>query len=125
MELNNYPHFYLADDGRLCFMGQHCPGFPRVLYAALIHLGYDGDAPIYHCRLSRVHNLDRCKVSVIIPFDRAEPWSGSVISSKPDTSVEMMAHITLTSSCEDRLTATATLPIALLLIWNQQNSVWQ
>jgi hypothetical protein len=35
-------------------MGQHCPRFPRVLYDALIHLGYEGDALIYHCRLSRV-----------------------------------------------------------------------
>jgi hypothetical protein len=49
MELNDYPHFYLIDDGRLCFRGQHCPGFPRVLYDAPIHLGYDGDAPVYRC----------------------------------------------------------------------------
>jgi hypothetical protein len=46
MELNDYPHFNLAKDGTLCSMGQHCPGFPRVLYDALIHLGYDGDAPV-------------------------------------------------------------------------------
>jgi hypothetical protein len=31
MELNDYPHFDLAKDGRLCSMGQHCPGFLRVL----------------------------------------------------------------------------------------------
>jgi hypothetical protein len=49
MELNDYPHFYLTDDGILCFRGQHCPGFPRVLYDAPIHLGYDGDAPVYRC----------------------------------------------------------------------------
>jgi hypothetical protein len=49
MELNDYPHFVLAEDGTLCSMGQHCLGFPRVLYNALIHLGYDGDAPVYHC----------------------------------------------------------------------------
>jgi hypothetical protein len=36
MELNDYPHFYLAEDGRLCSMGHHCPGLPRVLYDALI-----------------------------------------------------------------------------------------
>jgi hypothetical protein len=95
-------------------MGQHCPGFPRVLYDALIHLGYDGDAPIYRCRLSRVHDLDRCEVSVMIPFDPARPWSGSVIDSEPDTGIEIMAHIALTSLCEDRLTATAALPITLL-----------
>jgi hypothetical protein len=47
------------------------------------------------------------------PFDPTEPWSGSIIGSKPDTSVELMAHIALTSLCEDRLAATAALPIAL------------
>jgi hypothetical protein len=49
MELNDYPHFDLTEDGRLCSTGQHCPRFPRVLYDALIHFGYDGDAPVYHC----------------------------------------------------------------------------
>jgi hypothetical protein len=49
MELNDYPHFDLTENGRLCSMGQHCPGFSRVLYDTLIRLGYDGDAPVYHC----------------------------------------------------------------------------
>jgi hypothetical protein len=124
MELNDYPHFYLIDDGRLCSTDQHCLGFPRVLYDALIHLGYYGDAPVYCCRLSRAHDLDRCEASVTIPFDPTEPWSGSVISREPDTGVEMMAHITLTSLCEDHLTATAALPIALLPIRDQENPVW-
>jgi hypothetical protein len=110
MELNDYPHFDLAEDRRLCSMGQHCSGFLRVLYDTLIRLGYDGDAPVYHCRLSRVHDLDRCEVSVMIPFDPARPWSGSVINSEPDTGIEMMAHIALTSLRDDRLTATAALP---------------
>jgi hypothetical protein len=118
MELNKYLHFYLAEDGRLCSTGQHCPGFPRVLYDTLIRLGYDGDAPVYRYRLSRVHGLDKCKVSVMIPFDPAEPWSGPIIGSEPDTGVEMMAHIAFTSLCEDRLAATAALHIMLLPIWN-------
>jgi hypothetical protein len=42
MELNDYPQFFLVEDGRLCSMGQHYPGFPKVLYDALLHLGYDG-----------------------------------------------------------------------------------
>jgi hypothetical protein len=125
MKLNYYPHFYLTDDGRLCSTIQHFSGFPRVLYDALIRQGYDGDAPVYHCRLSRVHDLDRCEVSVMISFDPAEPWLGSIIDSEPDTGVEMMAHITLTTLCEDRLTATAALPIALLPIQDQENPVWQ
>jgi hypothetical protein len=41
MELNYYPHFNLTEDGRLCSMGQHCSGFLRVLYNALVRLGYD------------------------------------------------------------------------------------
>jgi hypothetical protein len=58
--------------------------------------------------------MDQCKVSVTIPFDPMEPWLGSVIGKEPDTGVELMAHITLTSLCEDLLTATAALPITLL-----------
>jgi hypothetical protein len=46
MELSVYPHFDLAEDGRLCSMGQHCPGFLRVLYETLVRFGYDGDASV-------------------------------------------------------------------------------
>jgi hypothetical protein len=125
MELNDYPHFDLTEDGRLCSTGQHCPGFPRLLYDALIRLGYAGDALVYRCRLSRVHDMDKCEVSVSIPFDPARSWSGSVIDSEPHTGIEMMAHIALTSLCEDHLIATAALPIALLPIQDQENNVWQ
>jgi hypothetical protein len=69
--------------------------------------------------------MDLCEVSVMIPLDPMEPWSGSVIGSEPDTGVELMAHIALTSLCEDHLTATAALPIALLPIQDQENPVWQ
>jgi hypothetical protein len=61
----------------------------------------------------------------MIPFDPAELWSGSVISREPNTGVEMMAHISLTSLCKDHPAATAALPIALLPIWIQENPVWQ
>jgi hypothetical protein len=106
-------------------MGQHCPGFPRVLCDALIRLGYDGDAPVYRCRLSTAHSMDQCEVSVMIPFDPTESWSGSIIDSEPDTGVELMAHIALTFLCEDRLAATTALPITLLPIQNQENPVWK
>jgi hypothetical protein len=125
MELNDYPHFDLAKDGTLCSTGQHCLGFPRVLYDALIHLGYDRDAPFYRCRLPTAHTMDPCEVSMMIPFDPMEPWSGSVISSELDTGVELMAHMALTSLCEDRLVATAALTIMLLPIRDQENPVWQ
>jgi hypothetical protein len=61
---------------------------------------------------------------MMIPFDPTEPWSRSIIDSAPDTSIEMMDHIALTSLCEDRLATTAALPIVLLPIWNQENLVW-
>jgi hypothetical protein len=64
------------------------------------------------------HGMEEGKVSVMIPFDPTEPWSGFVIGSKPNTGVEVMAHIALTSLCEDRLTAIAALHIALLSIQN-------
>jgi hypothetical protein len=60
----------------------------------------------------------------MIPFDPTEPWSGSIIGNEPDTGVEMMAHIALTSLCEDRLTAIATLSVTLLPIRDQENPVW-
>jgi hypothetical protein len=110
MELDDYPHFDLAKDGRLCSLGQHCPGFLGVLYGALIRLSYDGDAPVYRCRLSTTHGMDQCEVSMTIPFDSKETLSGFVIG------IELMAHIVLTSLCEDCLTATAALPIMLLPI---------
>jgi hypothetical protein len=69
MELNDYPHFDLAEDGRLFSTGQHCPGLLRVPYDALIHLGYDGDAPVYHCRLYMGQGMNQCEVSMMIPFD--------------------------------------------------------
>jgi hypothetical protein len=58
MEQNDYPHFDLVEDGTPCSTGQHCSGFPRVLYDTLVHLGYDGDAPVYRCRLSTAHDMD-------------------------------------------------------------------
>jgi hypothetical protein len=50
---------------------------------------------------------------------------GSVINREPDSGIEFMAHIALTSLCEDRLAVTAALPIVLLPIRNQENLIWQ
>jgi hypothetical protein len=124
INMADYTHIYLTDDGRVCSTGQHRPGFPRVLYNTLLRVGYNGNAPIYHCQLSMAHSMNVCEASVTIPIEPSEPWSGSVISTEPDTTVEMTAHIALTYLSESRLTATAALPIALLLIWNQDNPMW-
>jgi hypothetical protein len=77
--------------------------------------------------LPTVHGprMDQCKVSVMIPFDPTEWWLASVIGSEPDTGVELMAHIALTSLCEECLVAMVALPIMILSIWNQENPVWQ
>jgi hypothetical protein len=123
--MDDFPHFLLAEDGRICSTGQHCLVFPQVLFDALLRLGYNWDVPIYCCRLSMPHGPDVCKVSMMIPFDPIEPWSGSIIGSEPNTTIEMMAHVPLTSLCESRLAATTTLPISLFLILNQQNPMWQ
>jgi hypothetical protein len=64
------------------------------------------------------HGLDKCEVSMMIRFDPMEPWSGSVIGSELDTGVEMMAHIALTTLCEDHLITTTSLAITLLPIRN-------
>jgi hypothetical protein len=93
MNLDDYPYFFLTKDGRLCPIGWHCPGFPRVLFDALLHLGYNGDAPIYPCRMSMPNGLDMCEVSVTIPFDPMEPWSRSIIGSEPGTAVKMRVDI--------------------------------
>jgi hypothetical protein len=61
----------------------------------------------------------------MVPFNPMELWSESVISSEPNTGVEMMTHIALTSLCEDNLTATAALPITLPPIQNQENPICQ
>jgi hypothetical protein len=55
MNMGNYPHVTIAEDGSLCSTGQHRPGFSRVLYNALRQLGYNGDAAIYHGRMSMAH----------------------------------------------------------------------
>jgi hypothetical protein len=54
-------------------MGQHCLGFPRVLYDALLHLGYYGDIPVYHARMSEAQSMEHCEVNVTIPLNPTEP----------------------------------------------------
>jgi hypothetical protein len=49
MNMDNYLHCSLGEDGSLHSMGQHHLGFLRVLWDALIHFGYDGSIPLYHC----------------------------------------------------------------------------
>jgi hypothetical protein len=57
-EHERLPHVAIPKDGRLCSTVQHRPGFSRVLYDALLHLGYNGDVPVYHDCMSMAHGLD-------------------------------------------------------------------
>jgi hypothetical protein len=125
MNMNNYPHVSIAENGRLCSMGQHRPGFPRVLYDALLHLGYNGDVPVYRSRMSMAHGMDRCEISVAIPLNPTEPCTGTITGTKLDDTIEQAAQVTLTSLCENRLTATTEMPIALFLFRNQRYPMWQ
>jgi hypothetical protein len=105
--------------------GRHHPGFPRVLYDVLCQLGYNGDAPVYHGRMSMAHGHDKCGVNVVIPLNPTEPWMATIIGVELDETVEQMAHIALTSLYESRLTDTAAMPITLFLIRNQEDPMWK
>jgi hypothetical protein len=121
INMDNYPHFSLTEDGRLVSMGQHRLGFLRVLYDMLIHLGYNGDVPLYCCSLSKAHGLDVCEVSLMVPFNPTETWMGTVIDSELDSTSEQTALVALTSLCESRLTTITKMPIALIPIRNQED----
>jgi hypothetical protein len=97
----------------------HGPALPRISESAIrrTHPSWlrrgRSDLPLLTVH---THGMGQCEVSVMIPFDPTELWSGSIIGSEPDTGIEMMVHIALTSLCEDHLAATAALPITLLPI---------
>jgi hypothetical protein len=50
---------------------------------------------------------------------------GTFIGTELDDTVEQVAQVTLTSLCVTRLTATVEMPIALFLIQNQVDPIWQ
>jgi hypothetical protein len=125
MNMDNYPHVTIAEDGSLCSMGQHRPGFLRVLDDALRQLGYNGDAPVYRGRMSMAHGQDKCEVNVVIPLNPTEPWMTTVIGVELHETVEQTAQVALTSLCETHLADTAVMPIAFFPIRNQENPVWK
>jgi hypothetical protein len=124
MDMSKYPHVIIAEDGRLCSMDQHHPGFPRVLYDALLHLGYNGDVPIYRTRVSMAHSIEQCEVSVMIHIRLEEPLTVTVMGVELDNTVDKMAHFTLTSLCGSRLTYTAAMPLTPFLFRYQGDLVW-
>jgi hypothetical protein len=125
MNMNNYPHITIAEDGRWCSTAQHRPGFPRVLYDVLLHLRYNGDVPVYHGRMSMAHSMEQCEVSVTIPLNPREPWMASVIGIGLEDTVKQTTHVALTSLCGSRLAGTAVMPIVLFPVRYPGDPVWQ
>jgi hypothetical protein len=125
MNMDNYPHITIAEDGSLCSTGQHRLGFPRVLYDVLRQLAYNGDAPVYRGHMSMAHGQDKCEVNVVIPLNPMEPWIATVIGIELDETVKQTAQVALTSLCETHLADTAAMSILLFPIRNQEDPVWK
>jgi hypothetical protein len=125
MNKDNYPHVTIIENGSLCSMGQHRPEFPRVLYDALVHLGYNGDVPVYCGHMSMAYGQDWCEVSVMIPLSLIAPWGATIVGVELDETVEHTTHVTLTSLYESRLNDTVAVPIALFPIHKQEDPLWK
>jgi hypothetical protein len=123
MNMDNYLHVTIAEDGSLCSTGQHRSVFPRVLYDALLQLSYNGDTPVYRGRMSMAYGQDKCEVNVVIPLNPMEPWMTTVIGVELDETVEQTAQVALTSLCGSCLADTTVMPITLFPIRNQEDPV--
>jgi hypothetical protein len=88
MNMNDYLHVTIAKDGRLCFHGPASPGFPRMLYDTLLHLGYNGDVLFYRARMSMARSMEQCEVSVTIPLNPMKPSMATVIGIELDDTVD-------------------------------------
>jgi hypothetical protein len=73
---------------------------------ALHQLGDNGDAPVYHGRMSMAHGQDKCEVNVVIPLNPAEPWMATVIGVELDETVKQTTQVALISLCESHLADT-------------------
>jgi hypothetical protein len=62
ISLDDYSHCTLGEDGFLWTTGRHCPGFPQVLFGALVRLYYNTSIPIYRCSHFQAHGLTVCEV---------------------------------------------------------------
>jgi hypothetical protein len=125
MDKSDYPHVTIPEDGWLCSMCQHRPGFPRVLYDALLHIGYNRDVLVYQARMSMAHSMDQCEESVTIPLNLTAPWMATIISTELDDTVEQMALVVPVSLCGRHLANTAATPIALFPTHCKGNPVCQ
>jgi hypothetical protein len=125
MDMSKYPHITIVEDGGLCSIGHHCPGFLRVLYSALLHLGYNGDVPIYCAHVCMAHRMEQCEVSVMIPIRPEESWSVTIMGVELDDTVDKMAHFAPASLCGSLLADTAVTLLVLFPFCYQRDPVWQ
>jgi hypothetical protein len=125
MNMNDYPMSPSLRMGGGVPRANIAREFPRVLYDVLLHLGYNGDAPIYRARMSMAHSIEQCEVSVTIPLNPTEPWMASIIGGELDDTVEQTTQVALSSLCGSRLLDTATMPVVLFLVRYQGDPVWQ
>jgi hypothetical protein len=95
-----------------------------VLYDALLHLGYNGDVPIYRARVSKAHSMEQGDASMKIPIRPEEPWSVTVMGVELDDTVDKSPHFTLASLCGSRLADIAATSLALFLFCYQGDPVW-
>jgi hypothetical protein len=100
MNMDDYTHCSLGEDGCLQTTGRHRPGFLQVLLSGLVRLGYDGPIPIYHYQTFQAHDLNYCVVWVEITVDPTTPWMGVTVESEVDYTIEKMAYVALTALCE-------------------------
>jgi hypothetical protein len=124
-EHGQLPHITIVEDGSLCSTGQHRRGFPRMLYDALLHLGHNGDVPVYRGHMSTAHGQHRCEVSMMLPLSPTEEWGMTVIGVELHETIEQAAHVTLTALCGSRLNDTAAMSIALFPIHEQEEPMWR
>jgi hypothetical protein len=125
MNMDNYSHISITEDGSLYFTGQHRPGFLCMLYDALLHLGHNGDVSVYRGRMSTAHGQDRCEISVMLPLSPTEPWGMTVVDVELDEIVEQAAHVALTALCGSRLNDTVAMQITLFPIREQEGPMWR
>jgi hypothetical protein len=78
-----------------------------VLYDTLLHLGYNGDVPIYRARMSMAHSMEQCEANVTIPIRPVEPWSVTIMGVELEDTFDKMAHFALASLCGSHLAHTA------------------
>jgi hypothetical protein len=123
MDMRNYPHITIAEDGWLCSTGQHRLGFPRVLYDAL-HLRYNREVSLYRAHMSMSHSMEQCEVSMMIPINPEDPWMATVIGIELDNIVDQTAQVALASLCGSCLANTVMTPITLFLFCFRGDLVW-